>query len=187
LAARLNRQHGRYIAGDALECDHSRQARKEGCPLSGLGGCCHSPSYDLLRLQPHPQGQGVICQHWKDGLLDLLHREGLVALELKSGERKPTLQVWRLLPLLTPRQYARLNSQLQADYDLWLEQYGHLFGLADRQTWAAITEDSLAPLMPGYDQGQVNDNFAQRRKKQEFLRQAVPNPGFNSGVTQNQE
>jgi hypothetical protein len=129
----------------------------------------------------------VICQHWKDGLLDLLHREGLVALELKSGERKPTLQVWRLLPLLTPRQYARLNSQLQADYDAWLEQYGHLFGLADRATGAAITEASLAPLMPGYDQAQVSDNFAQRRKKQDFLQQAVPNPGFNSGMTQNQD
>jgi hypothetical protein len=187
LAARLNRQHGRYIAGDALECDHSRQARQEDCPLRGLDDCCHSPSYDLLRLQPHPQGQGLICQHWKDGLLDLLHREGLVALELKAGERKPTLQVWRLLPLLTPRQYARLNSQLQTDYDAWLEQYGPLFGLADRPTWAAITEDSLARLMPGYDQAQVSDNFAQRRKKQEFLQQAVPNPGFNSVATQNQE
>jgi len=178
LAAKLNRCHGRYISGDALECEQSRLARKMGQPVTGEGGCCGSPTYDLLRLKPHPKGQGLICQHWKLGLLEILRQEGLAAVELNPGERKPTIQVWRVLPIISPRQYAHLSSQIQSDYDIWLEQYGHLFEIPDRQTWQSISEPSLVPLLPGYDQVQVKDSFDQRRKKQEFLRNAVPNPNF---------
>lgn len=62
----------------------------------------------------------MICQHWKLGLLEILRQEGLAAVELNPGERKPALQIWRLLPIITPQQYARLGSQLQSDYDIWL-------------------------------------------------------------------
>lgn len=178
LAAKLNRQQGRYIGGDALECQQSRLARQAGHPLLGLADCCGGPNYDRLRLKAHPRGQGVMCQHWKEGLLEILWREGLAQVELNPGERKPTIQVWRMPPLITPRQYARLNSQLQADYDDWLEKYGSLFGILDRRDWQAITEPSLVPLMPDYEQVQVTDNFEHRRKKQEFMQNAVPNPNF---------
>jgi len=178
LATKLNRCHSRYISGDALECEQSRLARKLGQPLKGEGDCCSSPTYELLRLKPHPKRQGLICQHWKLGLLEILRQEGLAAVELNPGERKPAIQIWRMLPIITPQQYARLSSQLQSDYDIWLEQYGHLFDVPDRQTWQSISEPSLVPLLPGYDQVQVTDSFDQRRKKQEFLEHAVPNPNF---------
>jgi hypothetical protein len=185
LATRLNRRHGRYIAGDTLECEQSRLARKIGQPLNCEGDCCGSPSYDLLRLKPHPKRQGLICQHWKLGLLETLRQEGLAAVELNPGERKPTIQIWQMLPIITPQQYARLSSQLQSDYDIWLDHYGHLFDIPNRQTWQAILEPSLVPLMPGYDQVQVVDSFDQRRKKQEFLEHAYPNPNFVPGMAHN--
>ncbi len=186
LSNRLNRQHGRYIDGDALECEQSRLARKAGQPLRDKAGCCGSPNYDLLRSKPHPKGQGRICQHWHLGLLDILRQEGLAAVELKSGQRKPTIQIWRMPPVLTPHQYTRLNSQLQADYDTWLKQYGPLFNIVDRQSWQAITEPSLVSLMPDYDQLEVIDNFDQRRKRQEFLTHAYANPNFVPCMARNE-
>ncbi len=179
LATRLNRRHGRYIVGDALECEQSRLARKENHPLAVEEDCCNSPNYDWLRHKPHPKkGCGLICQHWKLGLAEILHQEGLATIELKPGERKPTIQIWRMPPLLTPVQYARLNSQIQSDYDNWLDQYGYLFGIRNRQVWEAITDSSLVGLMPGYDQSQIKDNFKQRQKKQEFLKHAHHNSDF---------
>ena len=178
LATKLNRRHSRYISGDTLECEQSRLVRKTGQPLKCQEDCCGSPTYDLLRLKPHPKGQGLICQHWKLGLLEILRQEGLAAVELNPEERKPTIQIWRMLPIITPQQYARLSSQLQSDYDDGLDHYGHLFDIHDRQSWQAISEPSLAPLMPGYDQVQVVDSFDQRRKKQDFLEHAYPNPNF---------
>jgi hypothetical protein len=121
-----------------------------------------------------------MCQHWKNGLLDILRQEGLAVVELNTGERKPTIQIWRMPPIITPRQYARLNEQIQSDYDDWLDKFGHLFGISDRKTWQAIEEPTLVPLMPGYDQVQVIDNFDQRQKKQEFVENTFPNPHFGS-------
>jgi hypothetical protein len=115
-------------------------------------------------------------------LLDVLRQEGLAAVELNTGERKPTIQIWRMPPIITPHQYARLNEQIQSDYDDWLDKFGHLFGISDRKTWRAIEEPTLVPLMPGYDQAQVIDNFDQRRKKQEFLKNACPNSHYVSSA-----
>lgn len=182
LAAKLNRRHGRYIAGDALECERSRLARQAGHPIQDKNDCCGSPSYECLWLKPHPKGQGLMCQHWKNGLLDILRQEGLAVVELNTGERKPTIQIWRMPPIITPRQYARLNEQIQSDYDDWLDKFGHLFGISDRKIWQAIEEPTLVPLMPGYDQAQVIDNFDQRQKKQEFVENAFPNPHFGSSA-----
>jgi hypothetical protein len=178
LAGKLNRRHGRYIAGDALECERSRLMRKAGQSCQSKEDCCGSPNYEFLRLKPHPKGQGLMCQHWNDGLLEILHQEGLAVVELNTGERKPTIQIWRMPPLITPYQYARLNEQIQSDYDHWLAKFGHLFNVPERKAWRSIEEPTLAPLMPGYDQAQVTDNFDQRRKKQEFLKDAFPNPHF---------
>ncbi len=103
-------------------------------------------------------------------------------MELNAGERKPTLQVWRMPPVLTPRQYARLNAELQADYDRWLERYGPLFGLHSRSQWQAIEASTLAPLMPGYEQAQVSHNFEERPKKREFRQAGFANPRYSSEV-----
>ncbi|MCB0191915.1 MAG: hypothetical protein KDJ65_08225 [Anaerolineae bacterium] len=184
LATKLNRQHSRYICGDALECHQSREARQAGHPLQSQDDCCLSSAYRWLRLISHPKHKGLICKHWKDGLLEILCQEGLAAVELIPGERKPTIQVWRMPPVLTPRQYARLNVHLQADYDHWLDQYGQMFNIHSRQEWRSIEEPSLAPLMPAYDQLQVSHNFEQRPKKQEFNREAFANPNFRPDVDQ---
>lgn len=119
-----------------------------------------NPTYDRLRLTPHPKGQGQICKYWKDGLLEILCQEGLAVVELKPRERKPTIQVWRMPPILTPYQYARLNAQIQADYDSWLERYGHLFNVPHQLAWEAIEEQAIAPLMPCYDQAEISHNSA---------------------------
>lgn len=178
MARRLNHQHGRYVSGDTVECDRSRQRRKEGRPIRQQSDCCLSPNFDLLRHTPHPAGKGLICKHWSTGLLEVLRREGLAIVELNDGERKPTLQIWRMPPVLTPAQYARLTAELQDRFDPWLDQYGPLFNIPNRDFWRAIAEPTLAPLMPGWDQGQIADNFEQRPARREFLAGAFPNPNF---------
>jgi hypothetical protein len=185
LAGKLGKANGRYVGGDPLECHQSREARKAGHPLQGQAECCLSPQYDWLRLTPHPNGQGLICKHWHDGLLEILCQVGLAVVELKPRQRKSTIQVWRMPPLLTPQQYGRLNAQIQADYDGWLEQYGHLFNVPNRLAWERIEESILAPLMPCYDQAEVSHNFEQRPKKREFLQNGFENPHFAPYMTRN--
>ena len=175
LARKLNRSHPRYISGDIIECARSRELRKAGMPLRDETGCCHSPRFEYIRLKKHPQGQGVMCQHWNEGVLEVLYRERLVKVEVREiNEQKLYVQVWRMLPLLTPGQVARLNDDLQNDYDRWLETYGHLFGVVERRAWEREVGgvESLVSLMPGYGEGEVEDNFGQRKRRVQFMETA---------------
>lgn len=181
LAGKLNRRHPRYISGDEIECSKSREGRLKGDrPLRTAADCCHSPRYDLLRYKPHPRENCLLCLHWKAGLLEVLERWGLVAIELKDfgDSYKFRVQAWRLLPILTPYQCRLLTPPLQADYFSWLRQWGHRYDIPDLAFWQSITEESIIPLMPTHDQPEITHNFDQRRKRQEFLRHAVANPGY---------
>ena len=184
LARKLNRSHPRYISGDIIECARSRELRRAGTPITEAAACCNSPRYEYLRLKKHPAGQGLICQHWNEGLLEVLHREHLVKVEVREiNEQKIYIQAWRMLPLLTPRQAVRLNDDLQSAYDQWLEKYGHLFGLPDRRAWERELKalDSIAPLMPGYSQSEVDDNFKQRKRLLQFREEAHRNKHYKGG------
>jgi hypothetical protein len=179
LAQKLNRKHPRVISGDAIECVHSRELRKAGTPLLHKADCCRNSKYKYLRLKAHPKGQGFMCQHWSEGMLEVLHREGLVAVEVREiNEQKMYIQTWRMLPLLTPAQYARLSNDLQNDYDKWLTTYGHIFGVTIRREWELSQEASIVPLMPGYDGLAINNNFKTRKKWLSFIENAFRNENY---------
>lgn len=184
LAEKLNKTHHRYVSGDTYECHYSRQARRQGLPLTGPADCCHSHTYDFLYLKPHPHG-GYQCLHWVIGQLETLLQAGLARVEIMPGY-KPAIQLWRMPPLITPYQYRGFTSQLQADFDRWLADYGYLFNIPHRDYWLSITEPYLAPLMPGYSLFSIGNNwFNNYKKRATFFAHACPNPAFTGAEDEN--
>lgn len=181
LAEHLNYKKARVISGGVLECGISRDGRnKHNDPLTSSDNCCHSHKFKYLRYKNHPQQSGVVmCQHWSEGLLEVLRRHHLIKVEvgLPAG-RNLKIQTWRMLPLLTPYQIENyLNDTMQADYRRWLEKNAKHFAL-DYDQWCAITEPSLIPLMPDYDQVKISDNLAQRKPYLDFMADAVLNQKY---------
>lgn len=178
LAEKLNHKHHRYVSGDTYECDYSRQQRKKGQALACPKDCCRSPSYEWVWLKSHPK-TGLQCLHWVVGQLEKLCEFGLARVELRPGEYKPIIHVWRMPPVITPYEYHQLTPQLQSDFDAWLNEYGYLFNIPDQDFWLAITEPHLAPHMPGYASEAVKHNwFEQYQKRRDFFAHALRNPGF---------
>lgn len=180
LTQRLNRRHPRYVAGGEIECTRSRDRRRAGDPLRHPEDCCGGPGYDHLRFKQHSKA-GLICAHWSAGQLEILDRWQLVAIEINDGY-KCRLQVWRLLPYLTPHQVGLLHPTIGEEYEGWLREYGaRLDPPLGYPTWQAASEKNIVPLLPTHDQPEVTPNFAERRQYQEFLRHAIPNPGYRGG------
>jgi hypothetical protein len=179
LAEKLNRKHHRYVSGDPSECDYSRQARRRGQPLTSPEACCYSPNYEWLRHTKH-QKDGLKCEHWIIGQAEILCQAGLARIEIQPGY-KPVMQVWRMPPIITPYECGQLTPQLQRDFKTWLADYGHLFNIPSEEFWWSITEQHLAPLMPGYASYQIMHNWFQKYEKRcRFFAQALRNPHFGS-------
>lgn len=180
LAQKLNKKHHRYASGDVYECDHSRQARRQGRPLTCPDDCCHSAAYEWLWHKAHPAG-GLQCLHWVMGQLERLCEVGLARVELRPGEYKPVIHLWRMLPLITPYEYRSLSPQLQTDFDAWLLEYGPQFNAPHPDFWRAITEPHLAPLMPAYLNEQIKHNwYDQYPRRRLFFGYAFRNPAFEA-------
>jgi hypothetical protein len=82
-------------------------------------------------------------------------------------------------PALTPWQVSTyLDRRLQTEYLGWIDDWGHLFGLASRQEWKLIGERELIPAMPGYELASIEDNYESRQIWQEFIASAVKNPKY---------
>lgn len=190
LARMLNKSHHRYVSGDEIECTKSRERRQAGGALARPGDCCQSAKYDLLRYKTHPRtGCGLICLHWKTGVLETLARWNLVVVELINGldAYKFNIQTWRMLPVLTPFQVSRFEPALQDEYRGWIRSNGHHFNIPSLSFWEGITEENLVPFMPTHDQPEITHNFDGRRKKQDFLRHAVSNANYRTGLEDDDE
>jgi hypothetical protein len=183
----MNRSKSSYIIGEPRECLRSMDRRlRDGTPLTDLSECCGGPRYKHLWLKPHPNTGELMCKHWSEGLLELLHKFGLVRVELSGPTgRKPLIQVWRMLSILTPAEHRLLNDSLQADYLDWLfgpryagPPYAKLFNIPDREYWEMIEEPHLVKLMPGYSNYEIEDNFLQRKTYADFMKNAVENPNY---------
>jgi len=175
LARMIGKRHPRIISGGEIECWQSMRARREGQPLAG---CCGRAAFQPSRSGRDRAGQPK-CLHWKMGHLERLYREHLVAIEEKKGSRKANhlrVQIWRLLPILTPSQVGQLNEALQAEHERWLEgrsgrpALGTVLGIS-RSEWEQIEAPSLVPLMSGYEAGRVLRGTYRPRAK--FLQEAV--------------
>jgi hypothetical protein len=129
-------------------------ARVRGEALPPLA-CCGR--FEGSRPCPGPSGEPR-CVYWREGALERLCREGLVAVERISHPGSPRahelrLQVWRLLPVLTPHQVACFKNEAERDsHRQWLERYSHLAGF-DLQGWEQFEAPSLIPHLPGYTWG----------------------------------
>lgn len=164
LAKMMNRSHPRCVAGSAVECWQSAMYRRDN--NRQLPECCQNPKYQPVQWQQSRQGIAR-CMHWQVGMLEALFDEGLVAVELRRGQRWENslkIQVWRLLPLLTPAQVERLTDDLRDDHERWLKDFGHLLGVTVA-IWREIDAPSLVPLMDGYDSRELHDEYNPRTER----------------------
>ena len=134
------------LTGRFTDCAYCRKALEAGTPLTRCCGA-HTPT----RWKTLDQEQQV-CQYWSLGAFECLQNAGLLGVEVKPGSTNShqlKLQVWRLLPVLTPHQVSRLPAILQIRHEQWLNDYGHLFNLTLEQ-WEQISLSNLVPHMPHY-------------------------------------
>ena len=131
-----------------------REARFEILP-DPPAVCCRHQAQTQWRANSNGEAE---CVYWLEGLLERLYREGLIAVQRVQTPGKPRahdlrLQVWRLLPLLTPIQIDHFPRELDREQHRdWLERYAPRLEF-DVGFWEQITQPSLVPDLPGYDWG----------------------------------
>lgn len=139
------------VQGGENECYHSRSANLRREPLHK---CCGKYTHhDWRETQP-----GCFqCFYWRSGLLQRLYDLGLLAIQIhKLGDHPRNhriyVQVWRVLPFLTPLQVSTLPLPVQQDHKSWLKNFGHHFNLPYSQ-WESWTYPNHTPLLHGYKDG----------------------------------
>lgn len=156
LARMIGKDHPRVIKGGEIECWQSMSGRRNDKPLLA---CCGNPELQPVKVIIGKDGCPR-CLHWQIGLLEILFQECLIAIDEKPGQRwanRLDVQVWRLLPILTPYQVGLLNDDLQVEHERWLEgrsdrpALGEALGVT-LEEWEQITVKTLVPLMPGYQE-----------------------------------
>lgn len=141
----LGKSNQKIVPGGIYECHKSDTAHR--VLKEDLDRCCQAHTVHDWQAR----GEGGRCYYWRAGLLHRLYDEGLLAIEI-SGSGRARVQVWRNLPLLTPRQVGSMNSFLQDQHERWLEDNGHFYELTvDR--WLKFEARSLVPCLPGYREG----------------------------------
>jgi hypothetical protein len=153
------------VSGGFRQCSIFNTALATG---EALEECCKVYHPHLMN---ETKTGGPQCIHWVKGALEVLYEEGLLAIQVVTGSPKSSyclLQVWRLLPLLSPRQVATMHEVEQLLHESWLDQNGHKVGCTPEQ-WngsqilRAVTrlpdralgrtiwgEYQPNPLLPGY-------------------------------------
>lgn len=195
LAKSLNHRNPEYIMGEPRECNRSRVCRLDkGQPLAGPHECCWSTRYERIWHKPlSGDGQQIKCMRWAEGLLEKLRSHHLVRVEIdRPSARKPRLQIWRMLPLLTPYQHEThlVTDTIQAQHKGWIKRYGEKFGLDPRDPWTdwkQIAEPETVLLMPGYRLYETGDNYDQNQKRHDFVANAVTNPNYLPCMGDNQD
>ena len=180
LIQKLNQKKHEIISGYSRECKHTQDNRQDGRPVICPAGCCWKKEYQWVRHRPHFTGKGSVCERWVPGLLEILSQQKLLRVHfLSPNNYKPEIQIWRMPSLLTPYLYDQMEPLLQKEYDVWLDQYLPLFDLKDRREWGAIRRKYLEPLMPGYDQHEIDHNYEIYKRRAEFFEGAIRNPNHD--------
>jgi len=180
------------IKGAEENCYYLRLAADLGQPFSD---CCGR--FQEVRWEPalrQAQDEAPRCMHWRTGWLEILFAEKLLAVEEIKSPDKPRshslkLQVWRILPLLTPWQVGHLSEVEQERHDRWVERYGHLAQPpVSLEAWEAETAPTLVPLMtsPPYDLGRTNFDVYQPNtlKASYCIHEDAIGPGSNGTAGQ---
>lgn len=140
------------ISGGEEECRNCYLARLKEKPLTT---CCGKHPFHDWRQD---KDRNFKCYHWQRGMLHRLHEENLLAINIvkpaQPGQPRAhqiLVQVWRVLPFLTPAQVETMDSLTRKEHELWLQRFGQeRFGLSQAQ-WEDFQATSHVPLM-GYNQ-----------------------------------
>ena len=138
------------LTGCWQECGHSQKSRLLEQPLV----CCHKRDEREVKISRTGQER---CCYWYTGALEILYETGLIAVEQVEGAAARTLgqlrlQVWRVLPILTPYQVGQLSKVQQADHKQWLQNHYATLKLSF-ESWSNFPERSLVPFMQHYADG----------------------------------
>lgn len=136
------------ISGGEEECRHCYLARLKEKPLTD---CCGKHLFHDWRQD---KDGNFKCYHWQRGMLHRLHEENLLAINIikptQSSQPRAHqifVQVWRVLPFLTPAQVETMDSLTRKEHELWLQRFGQeRFGLSQAQ-WEEFQATSHVPLM----------------------------------------
>lgn len=152
LAKHLGSQNRRIVAGGPVECSRSLNGRLAGLPIQT--DCPQCPF--LIHLCKPGKDRDNRCQYWKEGALEILYREHLLALDIDDSSPSPKghkciLQVWRVFPILTPRQAERLPADIHNGHSRWIKDHQNLLNLAYTD-WSNLTDETLVTAQAGYAQ-----------------------------------
>ncbi len=149
LARHIGARSHKIISGRKEECGISRKQRLAGSPIATI---CTSCIHTIHQMSPGTDGD-IRCRYWRSGTLEVLYNEQLLALDIRYAQENTlpffTLSVYRVLPLLTPRQIERLPAALQREHRRWLYQNEKTLGLSVSE-WESIGFPTLVPRQPGY-------------------------------------
>lgn len=141
------------LTGRLLFCQASLKAIEDGEPLKK---CCGRKNPNRwVEITTKAGATANACQYWYPGALEILYRENLIGVEITKNKHprahRMRLQVWRMLPLLTPHQVERLSQVHQIRHEQWINRYSDQagFSMAD---WEQITERRLVKTLPGFNQ-----------------------------------
>lgn len=140
------------IKGGLRPCDRHEKSKMQGEPFSECCGRYRPVDWGYRTADGNHQ-----CMHWNPGLMEKLYHAGLLAIEEKGEADKPRshilhLQVWTMLPLLTPHQVEKLSDAHQKEHEYWLERVGTQAGFSVSD-WESLGAKSLLPLLPDYHSG----------------------------------
>ena len=134
------------VPGGMRECHNSDIHNRVGQPLAE---CCQT--YEPHDWRPGDGGCGR-CYYWTPGLIHRLYDERLLAIDISATRAK--VQVWQVLPFLTPVQVATLDKFLQTEHGKWLERYGLRFFDLSLNEWERWPP-SIITRLPGYDRREL--------------------------------
>lgn len=145
------------ITGGLRPCHLAEKQKLLGEPLRA---CCDR--YQPTAWDYETRAGEKQCLHWNPGALEELYNAHLLGIRIEEGDNprahKMQLQVWTVLPLITPGQAAQLSEVDQLHHDRWLERYGHLAKIEPGR-WSQIAGPSLVPLMAGHANYELTDPY----------------------------
>lgn len=153
MARWLGLKKAELISGGEVECHKCYLARLKEKPLTTC--CGDHPFHDWRQAEDG----SFHCYYWRPGMLHRLYDEQAITIEIIKPSDQPRahqvwLQVWRVLPFLTPAQMGTHDPLTGKEHEVWMQRFGQdRFGLSLNQ-WEEFQADKHIPLMPGHQEGQ---------------------------------
>ena len=157
------------LTGRMSNCYYCEMALNDG---KQMVDCCGHHSSTVWREDDFGT---KMCRYWKIGALEILQNSGLLAVQIEPGTtntHRMNIQVWTLLPVLTPKQLEQLPSSLQIRHNQWLENFGaSVLGISKLQ-WEEITVKNVVSWLPQYHETKelgtyVWNKLIKKRQKQQ--------------------